>query len=220
LKKIFSVITIAAIGSALLAGCGSKVEPKPEPAPAVSVAPVATPHPDYVKYKDLVSQLKAEYGKYEDVNLALADGYVAASKFVPLMGYHFVNPKLTDYKKPSVLTYVLDGEKFKLIAVEYSTVDPKVPTPFPELKWALSHEASAHYADGTELPVKNPKEALAENPATKAKFSTWHPNLYSIHAYVFAENPEGLFAELNPLLEKYNKNPLVAPTTGYGIEAK
>lgn len=63
-------------------------------------------------------------GKYQDVDRALADGYINTGQCVPGMGIHFVNPALLDddvtVSEGEVLVYAYNAEdELELVAVEY-----------------------------------------------------------------------------------------------------
>lgn len=63
-------------------------------------------------------------GKYQDVDRALADGYINTGQCVPGMGIHFVNPALIDddvtVSEAEVLVYAYnDADELELVAVEY-----------------------------------------------------------------------------------------------------
>lgn len=68
------------------------------------------------------------FGKYHDVDRALADGYINTGVCVPGMGIHFVNGALIDDKvrtsEAEVLVYAYnDNGDLELVAIEYVSTD-------------------------------------------------------------------------------------------------
>lgn len=166
------------------------------------------------KHKDQLDKIKVSVTKYEDINVAIKDGYIPASGYAPLMGYHFQNTSIQGLSldKPQILLYVMDGNKYKLVGIEFGVPDPKAKSPFGEdVPMGLVHKASTHYVDGTELEAANDAVSHSENPQTKSKKILWHPNIYGVHAYVVVENPNGAFEASNPALAPYSASPSIAP---------
>jgi hypothetical protein len=115
--------------------------------------------------------------KYCDINKALADGYADINVVMQNMGYHFMKSKFADavfeIKKPELLVYNKrpDGT-FHLVAVEYA-----VPI-------ALSPNAPPKGFTGAH--------------------DVWDYNttfgLWTLHAWVFKNNLDGVFNPTNPLV--------------------
>ncbi len=139
--------------------------------------------------------------KYHDVSRALADGYVQFSGHVPGMGAHFVNLGLTDTTfdrtKPEILLYSLtEGNKPKLVGVEYGNLIPDPGFTGDLDEWHV-HLASCHYADGFEVAEPNPFSCPATSPGG-APFVLWHPDLWTLHTWIWRGNPDGIFEPINP----------------------
>ena len=101
---------------------------------------------------------------------------VNPSPYVPHMGYHYTNLGLLDetfeLKKPEILLYVPNAQgKLKLVGVEYAVPGTPESTP-PE------------GFDGDE-------DQWAYNPHVAG-------GAWTLHAWVVLENPDGVFAPLNP----------------------
>jgi hypothetical protein len=96
------------------------------------VAYAATGVADPAVLKDLAA-LRRATAKYQDVNAALADGFIATPHCVEHpdlggMGIHYVNPArimdpAIDLLEPEILLYVESGGGMKLLGVEYMLAD-------------------------------------------------------------------------------------------------
>jgi hypothetical protein len=82
----------------------------------------------------------------------------------------------------------------------------KMPTktPLPNATFGL-FPAACHYADGTFVQDKNAKTCAKTAPRTGAKFTFWHPDLTTMHVWVWYPNPAGLFASTNPLIAPFGR---------------
>ena len=213
MKKPLLVLSSTLLSVSLLAACSSK----PETPTTTEKKPAATQeketlHSDYVKYKKQIADLKKAIDKYEDINVAIKEGYIAGSGFVPMMGYHFVNPSYTTFEadKPNTLMYTYRDGKYVLVGAEWGTPEKgKVPLDIQGLDWTLGHKASAHYDDGSELDSPSPEESLQTNPETGAKYTGWHPDIYTIHVYTHILNPAGPFETNNPAIT--DEPPMLPP---------
>jgi hypothetical protein len=116
--------------------------------------------------------------KYHDVSRALQDGYVDIHLFVPGQGFHFLNPQLKDdpkfqIDKPEILVYA-PGPKggLHLVAVEYAVRTDQSP------------DAPEGFTGDDDV---------------------WHVEqafgLWVLHAWIWLDNPDGVFANNNPLVE-------------------
>jgi hypothetical protein len=138
--------------------------------------------------------------------LAKANGYGIITQMIPSMGYHFLNPKVTgfDIRKPAILVYQRQGNTWQLGALEW--VFPKMPTtePVPGARYG-SFGAACHYVDGTFVFAASQDKCAPTSPTSGAKFNFWHPNLVTLHIWLWYPNPAGLFSGTNPLVSVYNK---------------
>ena len=149
---------------------------------------------------------RAATGKYA-TNLAKAksDGYMIITKMMPNMGFHFLNPHIAGFnvRKPQILVYEHTKSGWQLGALEW--VFPKMPKnpPLPTATFG-SFPAACHYADGTFIQDQNSKSCATKAPSG-AKFTFWHPDLITMHVWVWYPNPAGLFSSTNPLVAPFNK---------------
>jgi hypothetical protein len=133
-----------------------------------------------------VAALKAATEKYKDVEVALADGFMkddmCVSSPAGVMGYHYANPKrleaAPDVTKPPILVYQPDGKGGrKLVAVEYFQADKDQNLKTDDDKPSL-------YGLKFDGPM------LGHTPGM--------PIHYDLHAWVWQDNPAGMFAQFNP----------------------
>jgi hypothetical protein len=124
-----------------------------------------------------LDQVRDATARYIDIAVAEADGYHDIGLFVPKMGWHYMKDALVDAKfdptRPELLVYADDpcGGKRKLVAVEYAV-------PFAESKRApLGFVGRADEWDANQT------------------FKLW-----TLHAWLFEYNGDGVFAPFNPRL--------------------
>ena len=123
-----------------------------------------------------LAKVRSNTEKYKIVDNALADGYVDIELIVPNMGAHFLNEGLLDdtfdMDKPEILVYAPGSDgSLTLVAAEYA-----VPV-------ELSPNAPEGFTGGED---------------------EWHINedfgLWVLHAWVWSDNPDGMFNDTNPLV--------------------
>jgi hypothetical protein len=120
-----------------------------------------------------LQQAKIATAKYNNINNAIADGYVDINVVIPNMGHHYMNAGYLDgnfeIDKPEILVYSPNPASghMQLVAFEYA-----IPNTFPE------------------------PEGFTGN------YDEWENNtevgLWLCHAWVWEYNPDGAFAHLNP----------------------
>lgn len=117
----------------------------------------------------------ARYQRLED---AIADGYADIDVFLPGMGYHYLRADRLDAdfepSRPELLVYWPDRHgRLRLVAVEYAVPLALLPDHPPE-----GFTGSADVWDRNET------------------FQLW-----TLHAWVWLDNPDGVFAPFNPRLQ-------------------
>ena len=122
-----------------------------------------------------LQQAKIATAKYNNFDNAVADGYVDINVIVPEMGYHFLrmeNLNATfEYDKPEILVYNKEENgRMKLVALEYA-----VPI-------SLSANAPAGFTGDND------------------HWSVYQGVLWTLHAWVWEYNPDGVFNPTNPLI--------------------
>jgi hypothetical protein len=157
----------------------------------------------------LVAQLaeaRLATAKYvSNLQLAKADGYQIITRMIPNMGYHFMNASVKGFsvKKPPILVYEHRGSSWQLGALEWVYTAKPARPPFAGAKYG-TFGAGCHYVDGTFAPADAQASCPTTSPQTRAAFNFWHPQLVTLHVWLWYPNPSGLFASTNPLAGAYN----------------
>jgi hypothetical protein len=141
-----------------------------------------------------------------NLDRAKADGYGIITRMIPDMGWHFLNPKVTgfDTTKPAILVYLKRGSSWQLGALEWVfTAKPKTP-PLPGARYG-AFGAACHYADGTFVPEQSQDSCPKTSPQTGAAFGFWHPDLVTMHIWLWYPNPSGIYSGTNPLVHPFNQ---------------
>jgi len=123
---------------------------------------------------DELQALKAATAKYNDINKAIADGYVDINVVIPQMGHHYLKAAFLnatfDLTRPEFLVYELrDNGHFKLVAVEYG-----VPL-------TLAAVPPSGFTGDLDVWVRNEDAGI-----------------WALHAWIWEFNPNGVFAPFNP----------------------
>jgi len=158
--------------------------------------------------------------QYRDVNAALAEGYIrdpfnmcetAAMMGKPAelgaMGIHYFRPDLlgiteppaprvngvgthTDFRKPSILIYEPQADgSMELVAVE-------------NLVFAAAWKAAGNDAPPTFQGV--PYDRMVDDPNTELDEAHMFAPHFDRHVWIYRENPNGVFAPLNPAVSCAN----------------
>jgi hypothetical protein len=155
--------------------------------------------------KDIAAAREATAKYATNLAQAKADGYRIITKMMPNMGYHFLNPSISGFnvRKPPILVYEHTATGWQLGALEWVfTSMPKTP-PLPNATLGF-FPAGCHYNDGTFVPEPSQKDCPKTAPGSGAKFFFWHPDLFTMHVWVWYPNPAGLYSSTNPLVTPFN----------------
>jgi hypothetical protein len=160
----------------------------------------------------LVAQLDAvRQGaeKYRDINAAIADGYVQTTGVVPNMGAHFNNPDRIrdgafDPSEPEILIYKRgkDGN-WELTGTSFVLPRQLVGDDHPDGFAGALDNWHVHYA--LCLGRTSGDRTASETECAKRGGTFIESYGWMIHAWVFDENPMGVFSMWNP-----NVPPLVS----------
>ncbi len=146
----------------------------------------------------------AEYAT--DLDAAKADGYRIITPMIPDMGFHFLNPDITEFdvEKPPILVYVKKGDHWQLVAFEWVFTEKPAKKPLPGARYG-SFGAACHYDDGSFYFESSQDECDASSPDSGAPFCFWHPDLVTLHLWAWYPNPRGIFNGTNPLVRPFNR---------------
>ena len=154
---------------------------------------------------DLVGQLdtvRQATEKYQDVELAMADGYLQTTEDVPNMGAHFLHPARSfdgvfDPAKPEILMYTTDEELgWRLVGTSFVLPREQVGDAHPQTFVGPLDNWHVHYSlcTGPDSISRSttPEECVEEQ-------GIWLPSYgWMIHAWVWDDNPMGVFSMWNP----------------------
>jgi hypothetical protein len=166
----------------------------------------SSPERSPVLAEQLASARLATAKYVNGLHRAKADGYKIITQMIPDMGWHYMNPAIQDFdvRRPPILVYERKGDAWQLAALEW--VFPKKPAspPLPGARYG-SFPAACHYVDGTFVPTPSEDRCPHTSPNTGAAFGFWHPDLVTMHVWLWYPNPDGLFASTNPLVRPFNE---------------
>jgi hypothetical protein len=127
-----------------------------------------------------LQQVRAATARYRDANNAFKDNYVDINLKLANMGYHFLKSALVtpvfDLRKPPILVYnKREDGSFELLAAEYAIpIDQQHPDIAPE--------------------------GFTGN-ADEWDFNTLNTGWWTLHAWIWKNNPDGVFKPMNPDVE-------------------
>lgn len=141
-----------------------------------------------------LEKVRAATAKYQGVAIALADGFVpppacASEAGQGAMGYHYTSASRVDGRvvaeEPEILLYLPEAGRLGLVAVEYFV--PVVLDGVPYFGLA----APASPGATPQLFGRNFDGPMAGHNPTMP----WH---WELHAWIWRNNPAGMFAPWNP----------------------
>lgn len=178
MKRALCLMALTVVVSA----CGGSKNP---------VAP-SGPAPDSLEAQ--IERVRAATAKYQDVAVALADGFVrppacASSAAQGAGGFHYTNASRVDGRvvaeEPETLLYIPEAGRLSLVAVEYfvPVIQDGVPYFGPTLP----------ASPGTTLQLfgRDMDGPMAGHNPTMP----WH---WDLHVWIWRTNPAGTFAPWNP----------------------
>ncbi len=204
---LLNIVVLAAVVGVAAALASTGAGPR-DAAPAASMAGMtgmASPSPTTPALVDALAKARLATAKYAtNLEAAKADGYQIITKMIPDMGFHFLNMKVSgfDVTKPPILVYEKRDSNWQLGALEWVFPEKPATPPLPDAQYG-SFPAACHYADGTFIPAAS-QEACAKTSPDGAAFTFWHPNLVTLHVWIWYPNPSGLYASMNPYVHPFN----------------
>jgi hypothetical protein len=207
-RTILIVLAVAgALAATGWAARGAVTEPA-RPAPAAHQhAAVATSGGAGKGLATQLAKARLATARYAtSLKTAKADGYQIITRMIPDMGYHYLNPTIQgfDVTKPPILVYERHGRSWQLGALEWVfTEQPAIP-PLPGATYG-SFAAACHYKDGTFVAAGSQELCAKHSPQTGAAFNFWHPDLVTLHVWLWYPNPAGLYNGTNPYIKPFNR---------------
>jgi hypothetical protein len=140
-----------------------------------------------------------------NLHAAKADGYQIITRMIPDMGWHFLNPDIQgfDTTNPPILVYERHHHTWQLAAFEWVFPTKPATPPLPGATYG-SFAAACHYSDGTFVAARVQELCPNHSPQTGARFNFWHPDLVTLHLWLWYPNPAGLYNGTNPLIRPFN----------------
>jgi hypothetical protein len=141
-----------------------------------------------------------------NLHAAKADGYQIITRMIPDMGWHFLNPAIQgfDITKPPILVYERYDSSWQLAAFEWVFPTKPATPPLPGATYG-SFGAACHYKDGTFVFARVQELCAKRSPETGAPFNFWHPDLVTLHVWLWYPNADGLYSGTNPLIHPFNR---------------
>ncbi len=159
----------------------------------------------YDQLGELVGQLdtvRDATAKYADIQVALGEGYIQTTEDVPNMGAHFIHPVraldgLFNPAEPEILMYAGDEELgWRLVGTSFVLPREQVGDDHPEAFAGPLDNWHVHYSLCTG-PDNISRSTTADQCAEEN--GVWLPSYgWMIHAWVWDENPMGVFSMWNP----------------------
>ncbi len=143
---------------------------------------------DDSQYAEFIAQVRDATRSFTQIDQALAAGYEQASPCVEngdgAMGFHYAKFPLIDAvveaTRPELLLYIPEGDDMRLVGVEYMVM------------------AEPWDAANSGPPTLQGKE-FADHRPEDLRHGLPFPH-YDLHAWVWEDNPLGLFEPYNPAL--------------------
>ena len=179
---------------------------------AADTEAAATPSPE----ETAVESLRQATTKYEDVNVALAEGYIqdpsgmcVEAKMMGLpegtgsMGVHYLRPDLLGMSPPADPAARVNGADPAIVesSPEVLVYEPQADGTFKLVAAEyLVFEKAWKDAGNTAPPsfAGTPFVHMADDPATPADEAHHFEPHYELHVWLYRDNPTGRFAEWNP----------------------
>ncbi|HEX2078231.1 MAG TPA: hypothetical protein VHG08_11000, partial [Longimicrobium sp.] len=161
---------------------------------------IAQPH---AVQGDQVERVRQATARYRDVEVARREGYRLFGAEGPLMGEHWYHPDLVrrplDLERPSTLQYAtIDGRKV-LVGVAYTSYrrpDEPLPEGFAGAndQWHTHDVTRLARAATAERPLLR---GIVERRIRRGRVGAGEGRmmLTMVHAWIWSENPDGLFAQ-------------------------
>jgi hypothetical protein len=208
MRRTLIALTIA--GALAASGCAARSAASQPPAPAAAhqhPASAPTTGGDGGRLATQLARARLATARYAtNLQAAKADGYQIITRMIPDMGWHFLNPTIQgfDVTKPPILVYEHHRRAWQLAAFEWVFPTQPATPPLPGATYG-SFPAACHYRDGTFVPAPSQADCPTRSPQTGAAFNFWHPDLVTLHLWLWYPNPDGLYNGTNPYIKPFNR---------------
>ena len=179
-----------------------------------------------------LAAVRAATARFQDVNVAVAEGYVRDPMNVcdtaemmgrpaaaGAMGIHYFRPDLlgikgppnprvngngthTDFKKPGILIYEPQADGSLKLVAVENLV----------FRWAWREAGNKKPPSFQGVPY----DLMQDDPATKVDEAHMFEPHYDRHVWIFRDNPNGVFAQFNPKVSCAAHKPSMAGAAQHG----
>jgi hypothetical protein len=206
MRRTLIALTIA--GALAASGCAATSAASQPPAPVAHQHPAGAPSTgdDSGHLAAQLASGRLATARYAtNLHAAKADGYQIITRMIPDMGWHFLNPTIQgfDITKPPILVYERHRRAWQLAAFEWVFPQKPATPPLPGATYG-SFGAACHYTDGTFVFARVQELCAKRSPETGAPFNFWHPDLVTLHLWLWYPNPAGLYNGTNPYIKPFN----------------
>lgn len=162
---------------------------------------VVTPAQRAVLDRQLAAAKRATT-RYRDIAAARADGYRQVTQFIPGLGLHLANLRISDRTfdpaRPNVLLYMPDGNGgLELAGVAYSVARspawPDGPPGFAGGSDVWHYHEDLCFLPGGQVSIAPSADACRSRHGFFQRRTDW-----LLHAWIWRINPKGVFTEYNP----------------------
>jgi hypothetical protein len=197
MRRVLLISALAVVAAGIVAGAALSAPGKARHHHAMASGDVFT--------HDVMAARQATLKYATNLKQAKADGYQIITQMIPNMGFHYMNPTIGKFNllKPQILVYEHRGHSWQLGALEWVFTSRPAKDPIPGAQYG-AFPAACHYVDGTFVPKSSADQCPATSPDSGAAFNFWHPDLVTLHFWVWYPNPAGFFNDTNPLLTPFN----------------
>ena len=207
MRRTLIALTIA--GALAASGCAATSAASQPPAPVAHQHPAGAPSTgdDSGHLAAQLASGRLATARYAtNLGAAKADGYQIITRMIPDMGWHFLNPTIQgfDITKPPILVYERHRRAWQLAALEWVFPQKPATPPLPGATYG-SFGAACHYTDGTFVFARVQELCAKRSPETGAPFNFWHPDLVTLHLWLWYPNPAGLYNGTNPYIKPFNR---------------
>ena len=142
---------------------------------------------------------KRASAKYRDIDVAKADGYFQVTQFIPGLGLHLVNLKIPntafDPARPQILLYQ-PGPAGKMVltgvAYQFAHTNNTPPVGFAGGSDVWHYHTNLCFLPGGSVTISNKRGCKLAHGYFQAQ-TAW-----LLHAWIWKDNPDGVFTEYNP----------------------